>query len=240
MKKTAFLRILLSSVVILAVFTLTASATGEASVTYRNRADNFIFLPGEDNIFPNFSEVMPGDTLTQRIDVENSSTEAVKLLFSIETPNEKDLDFFSYLHLTMTYYSPGGLSQKIYDDKLSLLSTSPNHLGTPASMGEYKSGDRGYLLLNLTVDELLPNEYSGYSANINWIFSAEEVVPASPTPTPSPVPTKAPIPFLARTGETINQIMPIIVVVLVLAAGLVVFFLWRRRKNDDKEATPKE
>ena len=66
------------------IFTVAISVSAaDGNVIYSGNSGNFIFEPGSDysptDLFPNFKDVMPGDTLTQRIVVKNNAKKSVKI-----------------------------------------------------------------------------------------------------------------------------------------------------------------
>ena len=77
-----FARFCAALVVLVLVFSLCTVAYADGSVTYNGDADQFIFAPGSSqsptNLFGNFQNVMPGDTLTDQILVRNNTVSRIK------------------------------------------------------------------------------------------------------------------------------------------------------------------
>ena len=68
--------VLLMTALLLLSFAVTSFAA-DGKVTYSGNAGDFVFEPGSDqsltDLFPNFKDVMPGDSLTQKITVKNDA-----------------------------------------------------------------------------------------------------------------------------------------------------------------------
>ena len=64
------------------------TALAASTVTYEGGAEQFVFLPGSDlsgsDLFENFKKVMPGDVLTQQVQVENKSEHEIRLYLRAE------------------------------------------------------------------------------------------------------------------------------------------------------------
>lgn len=75
----------LSCIVLMAVMLLTLSVTAFADgrVTYDGNAREFIFAPGSEysptDLFTDFKNVMPGDSITQKVTIDNKVEKNVKI-----------------------------------------------------------------------------------------------------------------------------------------------------------------
>lgn len=174
---------LLAAVLVLASMSVTAFAAG--TVTYDGDAKKFIFEPGSEysptDLFTEYKDVMPGDSVRQDITVKNDSSNGVKVKIYVRSygAHEDSVDFLSKLHLTvaksenneMAYMfdaaadQTGGMTDWVY-------------LGTLYSGGEVN------LILNLDIPIELGNEYQDAIGYIDWEFKVEElpIDPDDPEP----------------------------------------------------------
>lgn len=150
---------------------ITAFAS-ESSVTYQD--NNFIFKPGSDysgtDLFENFKDVMPGDTLTETIEVKNDSgrSDYVTVYLKAQIHDKADaamLDFLSRLHLKV--YDSGNL---IFDGAAN----ETDGLTDNVRLGTFHKGEGTTLQVELTVPIELGNEYANRIGKVDWVFLAEE------------------------------------------------------------------
>ena len=100
----------------LILFSATVSVSADnASVTYSGDAGEFIFKPGSDesltDLFSNFKDVMPGDSIKQNITVKNDASNKVKVkiyIRSLGAQNESK-EFLSKLNLRVAKSSENSM-----------------------------------------------------------------------------------------------------------------------------------
>lgn len=173
----------------LAISSLSSLAfAADSSITYEGGAEKFVFLPGSEytdtDLFDNFKNVMPGDSLEQKITIKNDykGSDYVKIYMRAEThdeinnpmsPNvaaeEKDVvemnDFLSQLHMEIAI-----------GDKV-IYSASPDQLDGLAEnvlLGSFRQGVTAELTVKLEVPIELGNEYANRVGEVDWVFVIEE------------------------------------------------------------------
>lgn len=206
---------------LLLAFSLTVPVLAEnGKVTYNGSAQEFIFEPGSEysptDLFPNFKDVMPGDTLTQKITVKNDASNKVKVKIYMRSygAHENSVEFLSQL----------GLKVEVADDNtmgymFDAAANETAQLTDWVCLGTLYSGGEVNLNVILNVPAELTNEYSNQIGYLDWEFMIEEY----------PIEESDPIP--PKTGDTIDFTVYIVVIVLAVAVILIDVF-WRRRKKD--------
>ena len=208
-----------------------APAYADGTVSYKGGAEKFVFLPGssytDTDLFDGFKGVMPGDTLTQTIEVRNRflGTGSVKIYLRAvahdeqTNPLSKEVaatgetvatmsDFLSKLYMEVWQ---GGT--RIYTGTPDQLDGLKNNV-LLASVPRFGSVT---LTVKLQVPKELGNEYANRVGEVDWVFTAEELDPQG-----NP-----------KTGDTSNLILWIVVMVLCLAAIAVVAFLVLKKKKQN-------
>lgn len=216
MKK--FLSILLALAML---WSITAAVYADSSVTYIEYAKKFIFEPGSDysptDLFPNFKNVLPGDSLTQKITVRNVRENDVKVKIYLRAlgPVEGSEDFLSQLHMTVA---------KSEDNTMAYMfdATADQTAGLTdwVLLGTLYSGGEVNLEITLDVPITMGNEFQGAAGYLQWQFMVEElpVEPDDPRP--------------PQTGDDFN---PMLFVGLAVGSMmlLLLLFLLPRKKNEN-------
>lgn len=247
MKKT--FRIISSLVLALMLLCSTAVsfATGSSSVTYKGKAKEFIFQPGSDysvtDLFTNFKGVMPGDTLTQKINVRNEASKKVNVKIYIralgpaelENNNGEEIvsaddsaDFLKEMKLTVETDSDKKLFDAPADQTAGLTDW--------VCLGTFRSGADVDLNVDLEVPITMGNDYQERIGALDWQFMAEEFPldpddPSTPTdPSDSNGPNDPDDPNKTKTGDDSNMLVYGLIALAALG-GAAVVIVTRRRKS---------
>ena len=213
--------IVLLTACILALSTVMPVYAVDGKVTYSGNAGKFVFEPGSDysltDLFPNFKDVMPGDTLTQKITVKNNADNKVKVKIYMRSlgAHEDSVEFLSQLGLRVQKSSDNEMAY-MFDaaaDKTAQL-TDWFCLGTLYSGGEVN------LDVTLSVPVELDNMFQNKIGYLDWEFMIEEfpVEPDDPKP--------------PQTGDNSNLGLWF---TLMLCSGAMLLILLVWRKKDEKE-----
>ena len=187
----------------------TTSALAASSVTFEGGAENFVFLPGsqfsDSDLFQNYKMVMPGDVLTQRITVRNTSNKQVRIYMRAEPVDASYRDFLSQMNLQVSCKD-----EQIFDAAVS----ETAQLTENTLLGTFKTAGSTELVVTLTVPLDLGNEYMCTMGIVPWTFLVEEV-PDEDTP---------------HTGDDFELGTWLLAAGMILAAIAVVLVQMKRQK----------
>lgn len=223
MKKMKRLFALLAACLMLVAAVLPVYAEG-GSVTYDGQAQKFIFEPGSKHsptdLFTEFKDVMPGDSLTQQITVKNNASNKVKVKIYIRSlgAHEESEEFLSKLHLkvktseenTMAYMFDAAANQSA-------------QLTEWYCLGTLFSGGTVNLDVTLDVPVELDNKYSNQIGYLDWEFKIEEfeIDPDDPDP--------------PQTGEDpMTFVWAGVSVVSALLGGVLLIVLLKKKRKDEE------
>lgn len=211
---------LLLAVLIVGTTALPAYAAN-GKVTYSGNSGSFIFEPGSDysptDLFPNFKDVMPGDTLSQKITVKNDANKKVKVKIYMRAlgAHEDSVEFLNKLRLLVTKSDQNEMAY-MFDaaaDKTAQL-TDWVCLGTLYSGGTVDLN----VMLDVPVD--LDNQFQQLVGYLDWEFKVEEfpIEPGDPGAPP--------------TGDSANLLLW---VCLLAGSGVMILLLllWRKKEKSE-------
>ncbi len=211
--KKRFLAILM---VLALCLSIAPAAFADASVSYKGSADKFVFTPGSEysptDLFENFKDVMPGDTLTQQIEVKNDVKNDVKIKLYMRAlgADANSEGFLNQMNLTVKaadgselFAAPAGETAQLTDW---------------VCLGTFYSGAKTTLDVTLNVPIEMGNDYANQIGTLDWEFAVEEL-PVEPTDPVGP-----------KTGD--DTPVALYAAICAVCAGAVVFLFATRKKKE--------
>ncbi len=192
------------------------AAFADSSVSYKGKADKFVFAPGSENsptdLFVNFKGVMPGDTLTQQIEVRNDVKNDVKIKLYMRSlgANEGSEEFLKQMTLGVKAADGNELFAACADETAQLTDW--------VCLGTFYSGAKTTLDVTLNVPVEMGNDFSEQVGSLDWEFAVEEL-PVEPTDPVGP-----------KTGD--DTPVALYAAICAVCAGAVVFLIATRKKKE--------
>ena len=194
------------------------AAAADGNVTYSGDAGRCIFAPGSEysptDLFPNFKDLMPGDSLTQKITVRNDASEKVKVKIYMRAlgAQEGSEEFLSQLNLSV---------RKSADNEMAYMFDGPAsetlHLTNWVCLGTLYSGGEVNLDVVLDVPVELDNTYKNLIGYLDWEFMIEEF----------PVETTDPEP--PDTGD--HSMIWLWILLLVVSGSMMILLATKKKKQ---------
>ena len=210
---------LITAVIIASLMVFTVSA--ESTVTYSGNSCEFIFAKGSEysptDLFENFKNVLPGDSITQQITVKNNADNKVKVKIYMRSlgAHPESNDFLSQLNLKV--------SKSAENDMAYMFDAAANEtagLTDWVELGTLYSGGVVNLDVELNVPTSLSNEYSDKIGYLDWEFKVEEL-PISPEDPKPP-----------QTGDY-NNLWLWVSLMAVSALFIILLIVFTRKKREE-------
>ncbi|MBR2043707.1 MAG: LPXTG cell wall anchor domain-containing protein [Clostridia bacterium] len=202
-------------------FSLLVCAYG-GNVTYSGNAGNFVFEPGSDysitDLFPDFKDVMPGDSITQKITVKNNADQkvAVKIYIRSLGAHKESAEFLSKLDLTVAVCDQNEMPY-MFEAKAN----ETAQLTDWVCLGTLYSGGEVDLDVTLKVPVELDNEFMNSVGYFDWEFKVEEF------------PSKPDDPKPPQTGDNAYIIFWSSLAIITVIALIILLY---RKKKEEKHA----
>ncbi len=187
----------------------------DGSVLYEGNAREFVFSPGTEqsptSLFENFQNVMPGDTLTEQIEIRNTSQNGsyIRLYIRALGAQEGTDEFLSQMNLTVKHNGANTLFEAPVNETAQLTDW--------VYLGAMHSGGTATLDVTLEVPITMGNDFQHQIGYFDWEFMAKEI-PAEENP--------------PQTGDTAEIFLYSGLIILCLAAVIWLVLAGKRKKKE--------
>ena len=211
------------SVCLLLLSCATPVLAADGNVTYHGNSRKFIFTPGSEyspsDLFPDFKDVMPGDSITQAITVKNDASNRVKVKIYVRSlgAHEESQAFLSQLHLRVEK-SGNNTMAYMFDARANVTA----QLTDWVLLGTLYSGGEVNLNVILDVPVELDNNYQQQIGYLDWEFKIEEyaIEPTDPEP--------------PKTGDDSQVFLWVSLMTVSLCAMIILLFTRKRAKEQEQ------
>lgn len=209
-------------------------------VSFDNPTDGFSFTPTDaatytvavQDLFYNFKNLLPGETVSQTIEITNNYSEAAEIFLCANniaqslSPDKVEL-VNKLLREYATIVVTDSTGTVIYNGpvwgNLDTEGTNPDTMFDNISLGKFTAGEMKGLNVQLQIDPDMGNEYAGLLGLVRWVWSANGIEePFTPTPTPTPTPPK--------TGDN-NSLVIFASMMAASGAALVIILVTGKKKK---------
>lgn len=164
---------------------VTPALATQGNVTYSGDAGEFLFAPGSEysptDLFANFKDVMPGDSIVQPITVKNDASKRVKVNIYLRAlgAHEDSVEFLSRLRLRVEKHENNSMAY-MFD----AAANETAQLTDWVLLGTLYSGGEVRLDVILDVPVELDNRYQRQIGLLDWEFRIVEMDISATDPEP--------------------------------------------------------
>ncbi|MBQ1218250.1 MAG: hypothetical protein IIX85_09880 [Clostridia bacterium] len=202
-------------------FSVSASA---GTVTYDGDSKKFVFSPGSKHsptdLFSEFKDLMPGDSVKQDVTVKNAASNDVKIKLYVRSKgaDEASKEFLSKLQLNVAKAENNEMAY-MFDASADQTAGMTDWV----LLGTLYSGGEVNLVLNLQIPIDLNDSFQNAIGKIDWEFKVEEfpIEPDDPKP--------------PQTDDDNTMYLFAIPAIISVLCLIPVILKKRRRSDDDDE-----
>ena len=195
----------------------------EGNVTYSGDAGKFIFAPGSKysptDLFPDFKDVMPGDSITQPITVENDASNKVKVKIYMRSlgAHEDSVEYLSQLQLRVEMSEENTMAY-MFD----AAAHETAQLTEWVCLGTLYSGGEVNLNVILDIPVELDNTYQQQIGYLDWEFMIEEyeIEPTDPEP--------------PKTGDDFQVWLWLGLMIMSFCGLMILILAWKRGAKEER------
>ncbi|MBE7000572.1 MAG: LPXTG cell wall anchor domain-containing protein, partial [Ruminococcaceae bacterium] len=194
------------------------AGAADGNVIYDGDAKECIFAPGSEysptDLFPNFKDVMPGDSLTQKITVKSDVADGTKVKIYMRAlgAHPDSVEFLSKLHLQVAKSEANEMAY-MFD----AAANETAQLTDWVLLGTLYSGGEVNLDVTLDVPVELDNNFKHLVGYLDWEFMIEEY------------PKEPGDPVAPDTGD--DRPIGLWIGLMVLGLGVILVMLFVRKKK---------